>query len=743
MKKVWFLFSAVLFAFVVAIGAAPSVSAQDDDSNEFQLEEITVTAQKRAESQQKVAIAMEVLSAEDLRVAGKNSLDDILSDVGSVMIQKAADGIRVSLRGVSDDSRTFHNASVSTPTVAVNMDGVYSNRKDMSSGLFDLERVEVLFGPQSTMYSSNSPGGIVNVETARPKLDKFEASGTLEVGNYDLLHTQGMVNLPLAETVALRMAFTTSEHDGYVSNGGDSEDTSNGRLRLLYQPTENLSFILTGEVSRTADAFGNGVDPFEKESDVDDPWESDAAISPPTVADSYRLYGRMDWDMDFASLSVLPSYTVREADGIRIMESPFGVDTLDVFQESEEKSVEVRLSSSEDFFFKWIVGVNYYEQWEVSNDDNWNGVNYTHLEQTEELLAGYANVTYPITDSLRATAGLRLSSDTLKMVNEEVRGPSDRPDYAYEVFEEKYDDPDYKIGFEFDLSEDSMLYADYSTSYRVQSMAGGGVDSERPPEELKAYSAGVKNRFMDNRLQVNVAAYYYDYQNYACGDMVTGWWPGDQSLVEAYERGEYQPMSDETEPDPNASGYGHGEMMGFDIQSTFVITPKDVLSLTVNYLKSEWTDLTFDYEYDYGPIGMGFGPPGGPVFPIDVEPLETVSYNGLPMTAAPEWTVNGNYSHRFSLPNGGELEAKVNAQYKTEYNLSWRLTKDYPLCYQEAFATYGANLTYTSPGGSWSLSAYGRNLTNYAEKRMYFGEPVYQMSVGNPRTYGAVITARF
>jgi iron complex outermembrane recepter protein len=149
-----------------------------------------------------------VILGEELTLSGKNDLNEILAELSSVIVQKAPDGIRVSLRGMSDAQAPFHGTSVSMPTVAVNMDGVYSNRKDMSTGLFDLDRAEVLYGPQSTMYSSNSPGGVVNVETARPKLDKYEASGTLEYGNYNLLHAEGMVNFPISKTVALRTAFT-------------------------------------------------------------------------------------------------------------------------------------------------------------------------------------------------------------------------------------------------------------------------------------------------------------------------------------------------------------------------------------------------------------------------------------------------------------------------------------------------------------------------------------------------------
>jgi iron complex outermembrane receptor protein len=234
---------------------------------------------------------------------------------------------------------------------------------------------------------------------------------------------------------------------------------------------------------------------------------------------------------------------------------------------------------------------------------------------------------------------------------------------------------------------------------------------------------------------LNVAAYFYDYQNYRCGDMQMGWGVNDELPIGW--GGTRQPLSSEVEPDPNSSGWGDGQMKGLDLQSTFLISPKDIMNMSVSYLKSEWTDLVFDYYWDYKALMSWPPPPRDVIIPISVEPFETVSFNGKPMVASPKWTINVSYSHRFSLGNGGDLEFKVDGQHKTEYRLAWR-PKDYPYDYQEPFTTYNTALTYNSPDGNWSLSAYGRNLTNYAEKRMYMGEPVYQMSVGNPRTYGAV-----
>jgi outer membrane receptor for ferrienterochelin and colicin len=147
MKKL-FGFFVVLTLFAGSILCANQTGfAQEDDG--FMLEEITVTAQKREENKQKVAIAMEVLAGEDLEATGKNDLSEILENISSIIVNKTGSNLRVSLRGISDDQGDG-SVQISTPTVAVNTDGIMSNRQKSGTGLFDIERVEVLYGPQST-----------------------------------------------------------------------------------------------------------------------------------------------------------------------------------------------------------------------------------------------------------------------------------------------------------------------------------------------------------------------------------------------------------------------------------------------------------------------------------------------------------------------------------------------------------------------------------------------------------------
>jgi iron complex outermembrane recepter protein len=152
---------ALIIGFMFVFGDAFFLCAQDADKEEFTLEEITVTAQKREENQQRVPIAMDVISGDQLAQSGHSDVDEILGNISNVMINFSSDGMRVSVRGITETEGTMRDIRTSTPSVAINIDGAYNSSGGAGQNLFDVERVEVLYGPQSTMYASHSPGGIV------------------------------------------------------------------------------------------------------------------------------------------------------------------------------------------------------------------------------------------------------------------------------------------------------------------------------------------------------------------------------------------------------------------------------------------------------------------------------------------------------------------------------------------------------------------------------------------------------
>jgi iron complex outermembrane receptor protein len=763
---------ALLICLGVALGGVPGAFAQDGDDDfmddEFMLETITVTAQKRDENQQNVAIAMDVVSSEEMDKLGWNNVDEILSNISNVIINTSSDGMRVSLRGLADDAGLNRNVKTSTPTVAVNMDGAYNSNSTAGMNLYDVERVEVLFGPQSTMYASNSPGGVINVVTASPKTDKFSASASLEYGSYDLINVNGAVNVPLSEVAAFRTAFAWNERDSFVSDEEAGEESKSARLKALYEPSEEFSMTLTGSysVSSNGGMMGGQIEAFDDQdgnyadgTEITDPWTAADTSGDPmgggsgnsSDQDTWSSNLNIAWDTPVGALTIVPSYTESTSSQDETMSDPFTGESNTTHQDIEnfQKGGEVRISSPADSGFKWIAGANYYKSKDERDktfitQDYENGL--TILQ--DETFAVFGNITYPLTDALRATGGYRYSWDEMYNFEYDPSMPQADATSPDNETEQEYSSPDTKIGIEYDMADNAMLYIDRSTSYRMQAM--GQKNSEGvsiPPEELVSYTIGAKTRFLDNKLQLNMAAYYYDYKNKLANQRLSGtynegtmWdtyaadYNYDTSFFDYDGDGEIEYGDDGNNQieETNSQGWGDFTSFGVDIQASVILTGKDKVELSVSYLDATWENLEFDYVYDY-------------IWPDE-------SFNGMRNTYSPEWTVNGSYDHNFTLWNGGSLNARVDCQYQSSYVLTWKpaVTSDgYRYDYQEDSYIFNLSTVYSHPSGMWSLSGYVKNVFDYAKKTSCMtmemdGElSSVTMMLNDPRTYGVMVSMDF
>jgi iron complex outermembrane receptor protein len=306
-----------------------------------------------------------------------------------------------------------------------------------------------------------------------------------------------------------------------------------------------------------------------------------------------------------------------------------------------------------------------------------------------------------------------------------------------------YSSPDTKIGLEYDLSETVMLYTDRSTSYRMQGMGQTNSDGESvPPEELISYTIGAKTRFLDNKLQLNVSAYYYDYTNKMANQMLNANvneaednydYDGDGTIESGDENWDMGSLEDGDYrvQETNAQGWGAFRSYGVDVQATLIITAKDRMDVSVSWLDAKWDSLYFDYEYDWI--------------------WEDESFNGKRNTYSPEWTVNASYDHNFSLWNGGSLTGRIDGQYQSSYVLTWKpavTTDGYRYDFQEGSYIFNTSFVYANPTGMWTLSAYVKNIFDYARKTSCMvqedmGSINATMMLSDPRTIGAVFSINF
>jgi iron complex outermembrane recepter protein len=250
MKKLNIGFISILPGLALILASFPVVFAQET-SAEFTLEEITVTAEKRVTDVQKTALAVEAVSGEDISQKAIGNISDLLDGLTAVKVMGGPQGGKIFIRGIGSNIDT----NLASPSVGLQKDNVYMGQAEAVMGaLYDIDRVEVLYGPQGTMYGKNSAGGQVNVITKNPT-DTFESNANLSMGAYNLMSYGVALNVPFSPQWAARLALDKQTHDGYISDGSGSADKFSARVKLSYKPTSKVSLLLTAE--RTDDKSTN------------------------------------------------------------------------------------------------------------------------------------------------------------------------------------------------------------------------------------------------------------------------------------------------------------------------------------------------------------------------------------------------------------------------------------------------------------------------------------------------------
>lgn len=691
------------------------------------LGEIVVTASKRAENLQRAALSVTAIGAPQLQARAITDASQLAGLAPSVQFQPSF-LLLTFIRGVGN----YSSQPAVDQSVAYNVDGIYLSRPyAMPNILFDLERIELLRGPQGTLQGRNSTGGSVNLITARPTMD-FEARVSLSGGNYSLLTTEGMINVPLAPDVALRISGATTQHDGYFKNGFGDANTMGARARLLAKPTSRLEILLTGEYSRRNEKGPTDSPCPPGSTDVacaGIPWHpfdgtpgqgTDAVnnMDEPNIlkATNYAIYAEVNYDLDFATLTWVPSYRHVDYRSNQSYSHFFGFypavhDGL--------YSQELRLTSKSDSNITWVVGAYYGRQ--KSAEQNYfltgeppfltvnrpgfapighvsfkNDVDrYVYRSQSI-----FGQVAVPLFDGFRVVGGARYTWDKKQMSGTTgvvTAGPTFiSVDTSARQSLKKLT---YKAGFEYDIAPQVLGYANISTGFKSGGVNGvppsSGLPATFGPEKNTAYQAGIKSRFFDNRVQVNAEAFYYDYRGY------------QTSAFGVTQEGISIGLNVNSQK---------ARLYGGEIESTFLITPQDKLDLSLSLLSARYK------EFDIPSTG--------------------VNLSGQRMQNAPGHTFTAGYDHTFDLANGANIVAHVEAHYESSQWVDYRLS---PGSYVSGFWRESANLTYNSKDDRWSLGAFIHNISNDGSLVTAVGGlGPYELGVPlPPRTYGVRASAKF
>jgi len=720
MKKQYLKLSPLFVSASVIALAAPAVAQTDDG---LSLDTITVTAQKRSENQQSVPIAVTTANEKFLDENDVRTLED-LAVPGFLTTNTVNYGAApLSIRGIggANGGGNFFNDE----PVAVYVDGVYIGRLSFSTAdLQDVESIQVLRGPQGTLYGRNSTAGAVLVTTKRPT-DEFEGELRAGYSRFNEFRVGGVVSGPITESLSARAAIGYSDRSGFGTNIFDGSDIGGSedftaRLSLNFSPNDSLSFDLIGEYQdRTANPAliavtgvgGVGVgSPFVERPDLDDVLDrNEFNVNDPNTTDtetfSISLLG--DIDLGFATLNTVSSYRDYTLDGAQDSDST----GLQLFNNngnlaSQQFSQEVRFTSNGDGPFSWIIGGYFFDE---SSDlffdiRNFQGLFRLGTEaifdatQDTSAYAVFGDATYDITDRLSLTFGARYSYEEKDFVNDQTvlilnggtippippAGPlggltfapgavfANPPEFAAS---EDFNDFSPRVVVDFQATDDLFLYASYSQGFKSGGFNSFGLAPAFDSEDINAYEIGFKSDFADSRIRLNASGFFYDYSNLQIRLPVPTGGVDIQNVAAA-------------------------EISGFEVETSALVMEGFTVSASIAYLDTEITEGLIPAISS-----------ATPAFPIGIPlPLAPEDVSGNELTRAPKVQAFVNATYERPV---GPLVAALSATYKFQDGVFFLETnQDTSTFSNDDWRELDLRLSISDPDSKWELAAFGQNITN-------------------------------
>ncbi len=724
-----------------AMGAENVDSAIDTKEASFVLEEIIVTAQKRAQSIQDVPISISAFSSSSLEQRGVNNVSDLQNFVPGLHFGKTDLGQAVvSLRGISGN----YFGIGFDPGVAIHIDGHYlQSSAFMTRDFHDVERTEVLRGPQGTLYGKNVVGGTINIITNKPT-DEVEGRLDVEIGNYNQRKIKGVLNMPISNTLKGRIAVVSEDRDGYtknLTNGErlDASDYTSFRGSLLFTPTENLEILLNGYDYRNSGTPGPGALIYGYPSAdtlanflgerISNPWLQVDVGANPTVDDrrvvrSTLAHGQddraqgisldIDWSLGDYTVKLLSSYNDSLTDVIKDVSNSDIVQLLVPARSRYETfSQELQLGYDSGETFKWIAGFYYYT--EDSRLDFAVGSSYDLLGagqpsrldtfQTVKTtsLGAFAQLDHRITDQLELTYGVRYSRDEKDFSSGFSVGVWDGdPNWTFKDFGENpnlqndaWSKVTGRLAANYTVNDDVMLFASIASGYK----AGGFTDSGSfRPETVIAYETGVKSLLWDKRLQMNLTGFYNDYQD-----------------------------KQESQTKNNAlfvTNAASAEIYGVEAEMQARPVPALEVTTMIAYMHARFGSYTDALD-------------------VTRNVVEDLSGNIIP--EVPEWKISLAAAYTWEMGDYGNITAWANFNWVDDvYLRAFNIPKDL----QPSHFTSNASLTWVSVEGDWSISLFADNIEDnditgsFATFSEAYGQ-VHSAILQPPRTYGLTVGYRF
>ena len=730
---------AVTFSVLIGFLASGSAVAQ--------IEEIIVTAQKRTESLQEIPLTVSAITANDIQNLRIRSSTEIASQIPNfqIMMPYGESQPVFVVRGISMSDFGLNQTS---PIVMYVDEGVKGPFAMQGMQMYDLERIEVLKGPQGTLYGRNATGGTVNVITKKPSFDGLEGYLTAGVGSDNRYEVNGAVNTTLMdERLAARVAFTYAQQDGYVEvidpslEDQASTDVYAVRLSFLARPFENVEAILRlhkaesdpinyGGLSVVANpAFGGvGFAPGNDRSGLGF-FENNVNFTPKLTHDNEGIAFTLKWDfMDDLTLTSITTYdeanfaSRADDDG-----SPLSITHTLFSADSKQVAQELRITSSYAGPFNWIAGFFYSYDEVNTNSFIENAFEFApfnpadplfgqcdivffvgciaenSFNQERDSVAGFLHTTYDFTENVTIAVGVRYTKDeiTLNDYFADVNDPSGNfPFTLIPTVAQQKEDSNKATGtvsIDYKIRENILTYFSVSRGYRIGAFNGLAFFSTTEvnaakPEVVDAVEVGFKSKLFNERVRLNGAFFNYEYNNL-------------QFL--------------NTDPLTFALTIENAKatsMKGFDLEMLAKVTDEFTINAGLGFLDAKYDDLL----------------------------LSGLDLSGNHVINAPEWMFNIGANYVLPTPSMGTFTIHFDANYTDDqffdaFNDN-RVTQD-------AYWLANARLTWDSPGDSFSVGVWAKNLWEkeyvvFAQNVEAFSNSIFNQR-GRPREVGAEFSYRF
>ncbi|MBX7513217.1 TonB-dependent receptor [Qipengyuania sp. GH38] len=704
----------LLSASTLALAFAQPALAQDVNSSDTeatgaeeadngQLDMIVVTANRREENLQQVPVSAATLSADATR-----SIFDAGADITALsahvpgLFVESSNGRaapRFYIRGLGN---TDFDLAASQPVSVVMDDVVHENVTLKSFPIFDVERVEVLRGPQGTLFGRNTPAGIVKIDTVKPG-DDFAVTGSASYGSFGSVAIDGGVTIPVAPGLAsVRLSGMWQQRDNWVDNGFTGEEDAYGaytdiagRAQILLTPSDRLSILGSYSIRDLdgtstlfrANILGPGSNDLNGNYDRDTVFY-DAGAGNQAKYKAEIVTGKVDYEADFATFTSITSWADSEGSSRGDIDGGFGASFLPVmgpgfipFPSDTQDSIEldqftqeVRLASNGGGALDWQVGGFYFDS---DFDVTTVGFDFppsVTVNHTNESWAVFGQVSTQVTDTIKLTGGLRYTEDEKAFFVRDAADPQ-----AREVSDERLS---WDLAAFVDVTADASVYARVASGFRAPTIQGRDVAFFAPPsiatsEKIMSYEVGFKSELADRRVRLNGAAYFYnieDPQFSAVG--------GAGNLVQLVNA---------------ADGRG----WGFELDSAFQITPNFLVTAGASYNNTEIRDEN---------LAVGICAQCTVLDPIvNLSGTDRALVDGNPFPNAPEWIAD--LTARYAIPLGsvGELFAYTDWTYQGETSFFLYDSAEYVVDNQ---IEGGLRVGYAKQDGTFEVALFARNITD-------------------------------